>query len=517
MEYGFAFFPGQGAQAPGMGKDLYENSKAARLVFEEASDGAGIEVAKLCFESDKETLSRTENSQIAIFTHSMAALAALRENGVAFKAAAGFSLGEYTSLAAAGVVTLADGVKIVSKRGKLMQHAADTIDGGMAAILGLEDAKIEEACAAVKNGIVRPVNCPGQLVIAGEKAALAEAIENCKAAGARRALPLAVSGAFHTPLMAEAAAELRAFVSDFTFSAPTMDIYSNLDGQVYDCSNLPEHLEQHMISPVRWTRLVQNGMAAGLTSACEVGPGKTLTGFAGKISKELTAEWKNHLVEQHYAPTSINAMLSALNSLLGFLGLNDCRVKFLKVQRRLFRDADRELTKDDYQRLLNTAYQLGRDRLGLLVETIGATGIRVSDVKYVTVEAIRQGKAEISLKGKIRTILLPGKLRRKLLKYAQKQKIASGAIFRTRSGRELSRRQIWAELKGLCKHACVEPSKVFPHNLRHLFATVFYRVCRDIVKLADLLGHSSIETTRIYLVTSGSEHQRALDRLGLVS
>ncbi|WP_455560158.1 ACP S-malonyltransferase, partial [Agathobaculum hominis] len=216
MEYGFAFFPGQGAQAPGMGKDLYENSKAARLVFEEASDGAGIDVAKLCFESDKETLSRTENSQIAIFTHSMAALAALRENGVAFKAAAGFSLGEYTSLAAAGVVTLADGVKIVSKRGKLMQHAADTIDGGMAA------------------------------------------------------------------RMPEAAAELRAFVSDFTFSAPTMDIYSNLDGQVYDCSNLPEHLEQHMISPVRWTRLVQNGMAAGLPSACEVGPGMTQSGFSGK-------------------------------------------------------------------------------------------------------------------------------------------------------------------------------------------------------------------------------------------
>ena len=172
MEYGFAFFPGQGAQAPGMGKDLYENSQAARLVFEEASDGAGIDVAKLCFDSDKETLSRTENSQIAIFTHSMAALAALREAGVTFKAAAGFSLGEYTSLAAAGVVSLADGVKIVSKRGKLMQHAADTIDGGMAAILGLEDAKIEEVCAAVKNGVVRPVNynCPGhQLVIAGEK------------------------------------------------------------------------------------------------------------------------------------------------------------------------------------------------------------------------------------------------------------------------------------------------------------------------------------------------------------
>ena len=219
MNYGFAFFPGQGAQAPGMGKDLYENSQAAKLVFEEASEGAGLDVAKLCFESDKATLSRTENSQIAIFTHSMAAWAALKEAGVEFKAAAGFSLGEYTALAAAGVVSLADGVKIVSMRGKLMQQAADSIDGGMAAILGLEDSVIEEACAKVTSGVVRPVNynCPGQLVIAGEKAALAEAIENCKAAGARRALPLAVSGAFHTPLMAKAAAELRTYVADFIF------------------------------------------------------------------------------------------------------------------------------------------------------------------------------------------------------------------------------------------------------------------------------------------------------------
>ena len=190
------------------------------------------------------------------------------------------------------MVSLADGVKIVSMRGKLMQQAADSIDGGMAAILGLEDAKIEEACAAVKSGLVRPVNynCPGQLVIAGERAALNEAIENCKAAGARRALPLAVSGAFHTPLMEKAAAELRAYVQGFTFSAPGMDIYSNLDGEVLDCSDLPAHLEQHMISPVRWTRLVQNGMAAGLTTACEIGPGKTLTGFAGKIDKALTCK-----------------------------------------------------------------------------------------------------------------------------------------------------------------------------------------------------------------------------------
>lgn len=235
------------------------------------------------------------------------------------------------------------------------------------------------------------------------------------------------------------------------------------------------------------------------------------------ISKELTSEWKSHLVSQDYAPTTVNAMLSALNSLLEFLNLRECRVKFLKIQRRLFRDADRELTKDDYQRLLNTAHKLGRERLELLVETIGATGIRVSEVAYITVESVQQGKAEITLKGKIRTILLPGKLRRKLLKYAQKQKTASGAIFRTKSGKELGRRQIWAELKGLCKYAGVEPGKVFPHNLRHLFATVFYRTCRDIAKLADLLGHSSIETTRIYLVTSGTEHQREIDRLGLVS
>ena len=236
-----------------------------------------------------------------------------------------------------------------------------------------------------------------------------------------------------------------------------------------------------------------------------------------KISKELTSEWKAHLVAKNYAPATINAMLSALNSLLEFLDLRECRVKFLKIQRRLFRDAGRELTKDDYQRLLNTAHKLGRERLGLLVETIGATGIRVSEVPYITVEAVQRGKAEIALKGKIRTILLPGKLCRKLLKYVKKQKTASGAIFRTKSGKELGRRQIWAEMKGLCKHAGVEPEKVFPHNLRHLFATVFYRACRDLVKLADLLGHSSIETTRIYLVTSGAEHQREIDKLGLVS
>ena len=235
------------------------------------------------------------------------------------------------------------------------------------------------------------------------------------------------------------------------------------------------------------------------------------------ISKELTSEWKGHLISQDYAPTTVNAMLSALNSLLEFLDLRECRVKFLKIQRRLFRDADRELTKDDYQRLLNTAHKLGRERLELLVETIGATGIRVSEVAYITVEAVQQGKAEIALKGKIRTILLPGKLRRKLLKYVKKQKTASGAIFRTKSGKAMSRYQIWSKMKKLCVRAGVDAGKVFPHNLRHLFATAFYRAYKDIVKLADVLGHSSIETTRIYLVTSAAEHRRQLERLRLVS
>lgn len=235
------------------------------------------------------------------------------------------------------------------------------------------------------------------------------------------------------------------------------------------------------------------------------------------VTKELTATWKSCLLEQGYAPVTINSMLSALNGLFKFLGWNECQVKLLKIQRRLFRDTNRELTRSEYDRLLATAKELGRDRLALLIETIGATGIRVSEVKYITVEAARKGKAEISLKGKIRVILLSAKLCRKLLKYAKKQKTASGAIFRTKSGKDLSRRQIWAELKGLCERAGVAPTKVFPHNLRHLFATIFYKACKDIVKLADVLGHSSIETTRIYLVTSGTEHQRQLDRLGLVS
>ncbi|MEI3362927.1 MAG: tyrosine-type recombinase/integrase [Oscillospiraceae bacterium] len=234
------------------------------------------------------------------------------------------------------------------------------------------------------------------------------------------------------------------------------------------------------------------------------------------VTKELTAEWKERLLENNHAPVTVNSMLAAVNSFFRFAGWEDCQVKFLKLQRRLFRDAGRELSRAEYERLVETAANLSRPRLALLMEAICGTGVRVSEVRYLTVEAVQAGRADISLKGKIRTILIPNKLCRKLLKYARKQKITSGEIFLTRSGKGMSRRQIWAEMKSLCKRAGVEPSKVFPHNLRHVFAAAFYKSCKDIVRLADVLGHSSVETTRIYLLTTGVEHAQMLERLGLV-
>ena len=234
-----------------------------------------------------------------------------------------------------------------------------------------------------------------------------------------------------------------------------------------------------------------------------------------EVTRELAAAWREELSARQ-SPATVNGKLTALDRLLAFLGWEDCRVKHLRVQRQLFRDSARELSREEYARLVETARRLGRGRLSLLMETICATGIRVSEVRYITAEAVREGRTEIALKGKIRTILLPGKLCRKLEKYARQNKITSGELFLTRSGRPLSRKQISAEMKGGCRAAGVAPSKVFPHNLRHLFARCFYRVSRDVAKLADVLGHSSIETTRIYLLTSGAEHQRQLDRLGLV-
>ena len=235
------------------------------------------------------------------------------------------------------------------------------------------------------------------------------------------------------------------------------------------------------------------------------------------VTKELACRWKERLAASGWQPATINGKLAALNKFFAFLGWIDCQVKYLKVQRRMFRSSGRELSRKDYTCLVETARALGRERLALLIETICATGIRVSEVRYITVEAAQKGQTEIALKGKLRTILLPGKLCRKLIKYARKRKIAAGEIFLTRSGKGLSRRQIWAEMKAICARAGVEKTKVFPHNLRHLFARTFYRACRDVARLADVLGHSSIETTRIYLISSGVEHARQLERLGLIS
>ena len=246
---------------------------------------------------------------------------------------------------------------------------------------------------------------------------------------------------------------------------------------------------------------------------------RQFTGWlAGRsVSKIIVTQWKEELAEHGYEPSTINGKLTALERFFNFAGWTDCRVKHLRLQRQMFRDSSRMLTRDEYMRLITTANRTGKERLALLMETICGTGIRVSELKYITVEAIQQGKTTIALKGKIRTILFPRKLCRKLLKYAGKQKIASGELFLTKSGQSLSRKQIWAEMKTICGQAGVEATKVFPHNLRHLFARTFYKTCQDVVKLADVLGHSSIETTRIYLLSTGLEHQQMLDRLQLVS
>ena len=235
-----------------------------------------------------------------------------------------------------------------------------------------------------------------------------------------------------------------------------------------------------------------------------------------EVTPETVHEWKKSLTER-FSPGTVNGKLAALNALFTFTGWTDCRARSLKLQRRAFRDDARELTRDEFYRLVATAERLDKERLALLLEAIGSTGVRVSEVKYFTVEAARRGVTEIALKGKIRTILLPGKLCRKLLKYARKQKIASGEIFLTRSGKPINRKQIWADMKALCKQAGVEPGKVFPHNLRHLFAQTFYHQTHDVVKLADVLGHSSLSTTRIYLISTGAEHRRELEKLKLVS
>ena len=235
-----------------------------------------------------------------------------------------------------------------------------------------------------------------------------------------------------------------------------------------------------------------------------------------EIDKEITIAFKQDLLESGYAVRSVNSMLASINSLFDWLGWSDCRVKTLKTQQQIFCPEEKELTKAEYLRLVQTAQQNGNERLNLILQTICGTGIRVSELPFITVEAARSGEAVVSCKGKTRSVFLVKQLQKKLLRYAAKQGIVSGSIFVTRTGKPISRTNVWREMKGLCEQANVDPRKVFPHNLRHLFARVFYGIEKDIAKLADILGHSSINTTRIYIISTGTEHRQRMESMRLI-
>ena len=233
------------------------------------------------------------------------------------------------------------------------------------------------------------------------------------------------------------------------------------------------------------------------------------------LSKNRLIEWKQILAVK-YAAATVNAILAAVNGFLRYMRWSSMAVKPLKIQKSSFVDENRELSREEYTRLVQTAERQGNQRLSLVLQTICATGIRVSELKFITVDTIQTGRAEIANKGKRRPVFLPEKLRRILKRYIQKQKITAGAVFVTRAGKPLDRTNIWREMKGLCETAGVEPGKVFPHNLRHLFARIYYTLEKDLSRLADILGHSSINTTRIYTAESGIVHARQVERMGLV-
>ena len=234
-----------------------------------------------------------------------------------------------------------------------------------------------------------------------------------------------------------------------------------------------------------------------------------------EITKETVIAYKKHLQEK-YAVRSVNSMLASVNSLFVFLGWHDLKVKSLKLQQQVFCSEEKELTKAEYTRLCRTAERKHNERLNLILQTICGTGIRVSELQYITVEAVKCGEAVVSLKGKTRSVFIVKELKQKLLRYAAEQNIKSGMIFVTRTGKPISRTNIWREMKALCEEANVNPQKVFPHNLRHLFARVFYGIEKDIAKLADILGHSSINTTRIYIISTGTEHRQRMENMRLI-
>lgn len=233
------------------------------------------------------------------------------------------------------------------------------------------------------------------------------------------------------------------------------------------------------------------------------------------VDKTVTLSYKEELSKE-YAAASANSMIAALNAFLRFAGWSDACVKQFKIQHKAYCAEEKELTRHEYERLVRTAGRTGNQRLNLILQTICGTGIRVSELKYITVEALEHGQAQVNCKGKHRVIFIVPELRRKLRSYVKKVGIREGAVFVTKSGKPVNRSNIWREMKDLCHEAHVDPQKVFPHNLRHLFARVFYGLEKDIAKLADVLGHTSINTTRIYITTTGVEHRRKLEMMKLI-
>lgn len=234
-----------------------------------------------------------------------------------------------------------------------------------------------------------------------------------------------------------------------------------------------------------------------------------------EVTKERTMEWKEILLAKH-APASVNSMLAALNSFLEWVQLPLCKVRALRIQKSIFTRPERELNRDEYLRLIAAAEKSQNIRLSLLIQTICATGIRISELRHISVSAIAAGRVTVACKGKTRTVFLPADLCRKLRGYCRTSGIRTGSVFCTKFGKSLDRSNIWRDMKALCSSAGVSPEKVFPHNLRHLFARTYYRLEKDLSRLADLLGHSSVSTTRIYTMESGAEHARQLERMGLV-
>lgn len=233
------------------------------------------------------------------------------------------------------------------------------------------------------------------------------------------------------------------------------------------------------------------------------------------VSKAMVLKYKQELTEK-YAPASVNAALSSLNSFFIYNEWYDCKVKALKIQRQIFSNKDKELTKTEYEKLLTTAKNKKNERLYYLMQTICSTGIRVSELKAITVPAVKSGQTTINCKGKMRIVILPKQLCKMLKDYIKENNIKSGSVFVSRNGKPLDRSYIWKMLKALCETAGVSKDKVFPHNFRHLFARTYYSLQKDIVRLADILGHSSVNTTRIYTIETGEVHRRQIQKLGLL-